>query len=76
MFFSVKRFERSHGPDIALYINYLYLFTFHRHSEVLRVARHTGRWSIHFPLRVFFTRKRALSLLIANDLSSLGNVLS
>ena len=23
---SVKRFERSNGPDIALYKNYLYLF--------------------------------------------------
>ena len=25
---SVKRFERSNGPDIALYKNYLYLYIF------------------------------------------------
>ena len=27
---SVQRFERSNGPDIALYKNYLYLYLFDR----------------------------------------------
>ena len=51
---SVKRFERSNGPDIALYKNYLYLFyLFHGIHQMIYLFV-TEKSVLHINILVIF----------------------